>query len=64
MPIEPSDRLTTQFSPPATTDEDHADAYAYLQRRHAGGTLPPFHDGTEDTVADYVAALGLRGAFT
>ena len=63
MTLEPSDRLMTQLPPPTATDEDHAKAYAYLRRRHAGGTLPPFLDGTEDIVADYVAALGLRGAF-
>lgn len=63
MTLEPSDRLTTQLPPPCATLEDHANAYAYLRRRHAGGTLLPFLDGTEDILADYVAALGLRGAF-
>lgn len=58
-----ADRLMTQLAPPSATEQDHADAYAYLQRRHAGGTLPPVLDGTGDPVADYTAILGLRGAF-
>lgn len=60
MTLEPSDRLTTQLPPPSATLEDHAQAYAYLQRRHAGGTLPPVLDGTGDPVEDYVRILGVK----
>lgn len=60
MSLEPSDRLTTQLPPPSATKEDHAKAYAYLRRRHAGGTLPPVLDGTGDPVEDYVRILGVK----
>lgn len=54
------DKLQTRIESPRASRRDHADAYAYLRRRHAGGTLLPVRDGTGDPVADYAAILGLK----
>lgn len=55
-----SDRLQTQIERPYADEDTHTQAYAYLRRRHARGTLPPVHDGTGDPVADYVDILGIK----
>lgn len=60
MSLKADDKLQTQIDRPYASKEDHAKAYAYLRRRHAGGTLPPVLDGTGDPVADYSDILGLR----
>lgn len=55
-----TDMHTTQLERPYASAQDHAYAYAYLQRRHARGTLPPIVDWPGDIVAGYAAILGIK----
>lgn len=58
--IDEIDNLRQALDRPYLGPVEHAQAYAYLQRRHAEGRLPPVLDGTGDPLADYVNILGLR----
>lgn len=60
MANQADDLLRMEIPPRYATKEDHAQAYAYLRRRHARGTLPPVEDGSGDPVADYVSILGIK----
>jgi hypothetical protein len=54
------DKLQATIDRPYASEQDHADAYAYLQRRHAEGRLAPIHGWTGDLVAGYVSILGVK----
>lgn len=60
MPLEPGDRLATVIDRPRASEQDHTDAYACLQRRHAEGTLPPIIDDERDSVTVYAEILGIK----
>lgn len=60
MILEPSDRMQTIIERPYAGPREHRNAYAHLKHLHAQGKLPPFLDGTDDTLADYVNILGLK----
>lgn len=60
MGLGSDDKLQTVIDRPYASEAEHHLAYAYLQRRHAEGTLPPVLDGTGNPVADYAAILGIK----
>lgn len=60
MDMRPSDRIQTCVERPYTTQREHDLAYAYLQRRHAEGTLLPIADWEGDPVKGYADILGIK----
>jgi len=60
MSLKGDDKLQTVIDKPYASMKDHTRAYAYLQRRHAEGTLPPIHDWNGDLVEGYADILGIK----
>lgn len=53
------DGMRTTLERPYCTEMEHELAYAYLQRRHAEGTLHPILDWDGDLVDGYAEILGV-----